>query len=206
MASSSTLEESCLQRLNPKALLQTYLDNQVRPDGRSENQARPFEVSIGDYDACTIGSAKVAMGQTVVSVGVTLQVGTPSHEAPKKGDIDVEISLGALCSSRYEKLNNKTEDLATIELLLADVLNASTVFNLKQLCIEKGQFAFRLKISGVCISHDGNLADAFLLAAVFALMHSNLPGTKIENDEVVFDPLKEVKIYGFFSNLDSTSY
>ena len=192
MALSLTLEEVCFQRLDPRGYLQTHLDDHVRPDGRSNTQARPVEVSIGEYDASTIGSAKVTMGQTIVSVGVTLQVGIPSHEAPKKGDIDVEILLGTLCSSRYEKVNEKTEDLATIELLLADVLNASTVFNLKQLCIEKGKYAFRLKISGVCISHDGNLADAFLLAAVFALLNSRLPGTKLENDEVVVDPSIEV--------------
>ena len=154
MAPPLSLQEACLQRLDPKGYLQTYLDNDIRPDGRLDTQARTVEVSIGEYDACTIGSAKVTMGQTIVSVGITLQVGIPSHEAPKKGDIDVDISLGALCSSRYEKVSEKIENVAAIELLLADVLNASTVFNLKQLCIEKGQYAFRLKISGICFGHD----------------------------------------------------
>ena len=189
----ATLEEACLRRLDPHGYFQAFLDSQVRPDGRQTSEARAVEVSIGEYDASTVGSAKVTMDRTIVSVGITLQVGTPSHEAPKKGDIDVDISLGALCASKYERGADKAEDLASVELLLVDMLSASTVFDLKQLCIEKGQYAFRLKISGVCISHDGNLPDAFLLAAVVALMHSQLPGTKIENDKVVVDPTVESK-------------
>ena len=44
-----------------------------------------------------------------------------------------------------------------------------------QLSIEKGRWAYRLSVRLVCISDDGNLADAAVLATTRALMGSLLP-------------------------------
>lgn len=55
---------------------------------------------------------------------------------------------------------------------------------LADLGIDDGCFAWKLCMDIVCLSFDGNLADAALIAAVGALMHLKLPGTRRIDDEI----------------------
>lgn len=55
---------------------------------------------------------------------------------------------------------------------------------LTDLGIDDGSFAWKLCMDIVCLSFDGNLADAALIAAMGALMRLQLPGTRRIDDEV----------------------
>lgn len=55
---------------------------------------------------------------------------------------------------------------------------------LEDLSIEAGTHAWKLCMDIVCLSFDGNLADAALLAAMAALMRLKLPGIQMMDDEV----------------------
>ena len=56
---------------------------------------------------------------------------------------------------------------------------------LTDLSIDDGSFAWKLCMDIVCLSYDGNLADASLMAAMGALMCLELPGTQRNEDEIV---------------------
>lgn len=55
---------------------------------------------------------------------------------------------------------------------------------LTDLAIDDGSFAWKLCMDIVCLSFDGNLADATLIAAMGALMRLQLPATRRIDDEI----------------------
>lgn len=55
---------------------------------------------------------------------------------------------------------------------------------LTDLAIDDGSFAWKLCMDIVCLSYDGNLTDAVLIAAMGALMRLKLPGTRRIDDEM----------------------
>lgn len=55
---------------------------------------------------------------------------------------------------------------------------------LTELGIDDGSFAWKLCMDIVCLSFDGNLADAALIAAMGALLRLKLPGTRRIEDEI----------------------
>lgn len=55
---------------------------------------------------------------------------------------------------------------------------------LTDLAIDDGSFAWKLCMDIICLSFDGNLADATLIAAMGALMRLQLPGTRRIDDEI----------------------
>ena len=55
---------------------------------------------------------------------------------------------------------------------------------LTDLSIDDGSFAWKLCMDIVCLSYDGNLADAALIAAMGALMRLQLPRTRRIDDEI----------------------
>ena len=104
---------------------------------------------------------------------------------PNSGDIEVEVTLGPLCSSKYEW--SKSEDAYEIEHVLKELLKRSNMIDLTRLCIQEGEFAFRLRVSILCLSHAGNLVDACVQALTAALLSTLIPAVKVDNDRVVVD-------------------
>lgn len=73
---------------------------------------------------------------------------------------------------------------AAIYLVLDKSLIRSGALVLTDLSIDDGSFAWKLCMDIVCLSYDGNLADAALIAAMGALMRLQLPGTRRVDDEI----------------------
>lgn len=68
--------------------------------------------------------------------------------------------------------------------MLHDVPSRSGALVLTELGIDDGSFAWKLCMDIVCLSFDGNLADASLIAAMAALLCVKLPGTQRIDDEI----------------------
>lgn len=59
------------------------------------------------------------------------------------------------------------------------------MFNRESLCIVEGRHVWRLCLDIVCLSREGNLTDAAILAAIVALSDVILPATTISKDDKV---------------------
>lgn len=68
--------------------------------------------------------------------------------------------------------------------ILPSLCARSGALVLTDLSIEDGSFAWKLSMDIVCLSYDGNLTDAALLAGMGALMRVYLPATKRIDDEI----------------------
>ena len=185
--SADCLNEIAFKKLNPIGYLRSYLQNGIRPDGRMFDERRNLDIKVDVYKHIS-GSSTISLGETTVTAGVTLLTGAPSHDSPNSGDIEVEVTLGPLCSPKYDR--SKSDDACEIEAILKDLLKRSSLLDLTHLCIQEGDYAFRLKVNLLCLSYAGNLVDVCILALTTALSQTKLPSVKVENDRVVIDVLK----------------
>lgn len=173
-----------LFELQPEGEMRKLVGQGKRADGRALLEQRGMSISRNDYtpssasnvggDVITIGSSLVHLGETKVACGVTLQVGVPTTLHPDRGAVEFDVSLGTLCSPRYDQ-RGKHDDAYELEALLDAVIHKNSMLDLEQLCIERERHAFQLNVHIVCLSHAGNLQDACLLAVVAALQATQLP-------------------------------
>jgi len=100
---------SAYQRLHPRAYLQKFLEENIRPDGRNLDEVRSLQITTGKRflslsPQCLLstpssrigsistadGSALVKLGATTVVCGVKAEIAEPELDAPMAGFIGVK--------------------------------------------------------------------------------------------------------------------
>jgi len=153
---SSSSWVNTLQDLDPKSFLHRFWSKSTRSDGRLFSTCRPTRITRGILKLRTAGSSLVQMGDTQVVCGITLQIGQPS--LPNHGDV-VVVGAGST-SLPIQKIMTEMIDLTCLGF----------VGNNKE--------AWRLQITFQILQDEGNIDDAYVLAAVAALIDTRLPSTE----------------------------
>ncbi|KAG0227087.1 Exosome complex component RRP43 [Actinomortierella wolfii] len=166
-SSTFTFSAAAFQRLHPAEYFRKFVSQGVRPDGRLLNGFRPTTVHRSVVSTAN-GSAMVRVGGTTVVCGIKAEVAEPTLEAQDEGYIVPNVELSPMCSSAF-KPGPPSEQAQVTSDAIDKILKESSVVDLKQLCIEKGKAAWVLWADVVCISYDGNILDAALLAVMAAL-------------------------------------
>ena len=78
------LNAHIFQRLHPKAYLERFLAEQLRPDGRETTEWRDIFVHVGSISTAD-GSALVRLGDTTIVCGVKAEIAEPDLEQPTEG-------------------------------------------------------------------------------------------------------------------------
>ena len=71
-----------------------------------------------------------------------------------------------------------------ISSFIDKVLKQSRATDREGLCIVQGKLAWSLSVELQLINDDGNLIDAFFLAAVLALKNTRLPEVSMKGDQI----------------------
>ncbi|KAJ4465019.1 ribosomal protein S5 domain 2-type protein [Lentinula edodes] len=179
-AEKEALKAATFQRLHPQIYLQRFLEEKIRPDGRSiaddENEDthawRNVEVNVGSITT-TSGSALVRLGNTTVVCGVKAEICEPELDNSDEGFLVPNVDLPALCSPKF-KTGPPTEEAQVLSERLNEVLGNGMI-PLSSLCIYPGKSAWVLYVDATVINYDGNVFDAALLAMVCALKNVFLP-------------------------------
>ncbi|PKI85288.1 hypothetical protein MVES_000782 [Malassezia vespertilionis] len=150
MAASATMhgtdvQTSIFKKLYPQEYLRRHLDNHVRDDGRAFTEPRNVSVATGILSQ--------ANGSAVVLPNAVL--------AP-------------LCSPVYHT-GPPEEDAQLLTHTLQRVLSVSNVLPRDALVIEPGVAVWSLNVDVLCVSANGSVLDAAVLAAVAALGNATLP-------------------------------
>ncbi|KAI9451484.1 ribosomal protein S5 domain 2-type protein [Russula earlei] len=161
------------QRLDPRAYLERFLAEQFRPDGRVPNEWRDLHVHVASISTAD-GSALVRLGDTTVVCGVKAEIAEPVLERPTQGFLVPNIDLPAMCAPRF-KPGPPSEEAQVLSDRLASTLTAAGILPLSELCIHPERAAWVLYVDATCISYDGNVFDAALIAMVAALKNTTLP-------------------------------
>jgi exosome complex component RRP43 len=102
LTSQNKLEASTFQRLHPRAYLERFLAEDIRPDGRDPKGWRNVNVNVGEEsvfrptdsfeDATAIGSittaegsALVRVGNTTIVCGIKAEIAEPELDRPAHG-------------------------------------------------------------------------------------------------------------------------
>ncbi|KAI0092112.1 ribosomal protein S5 domain 2-type protein [Irpex rosettiformis] len=174
------LKAQTFQRLHPRAYLERFLAEQLRPDGRTPAEWRSATINAGSISTAD-GSALVRLGGTTVVCGVKAEIAEPELDSPDKGFIVPNLDLPAICSPRF-KPGPPTEDAQVLSDRLNEVLIVSGILPTEQLCIYRGKAVWVLYVDATCINYDGNVFDATLLAMVSALKNTKLPKATYNED------------------------
>ncbi|KAK9875851.1 hypothetical protein WA026_009638 [Henosepilachna vigintioctopunctata] len=159
--------------LHPIKYYRDHINNHIRPDGRELNKFRPVLVNIGSINTSD-GSALAKVGDTTVICGIKAELCSPKVESPDQGFLIPNVELPPLCSSKF-KPGPPSEEAQVVTQLLADIVKNSKCFDLKQLCICHEKLVWCLFADLICISYDGSLMDACVIALMGALKSVQLP-------------------------------
>ncbi|KAF9972942.1 Exosome complex component RRP43 [Actinomortierella ambigua] len=171
-SSTFTFSAAAFQRLHPAEYFRKFVSQGVRPDGRLLSGFRPTTVHKSVVSTAN-GSSMVRVGGTTVVCGIKAEVAEPKLEAQDEGFIVPNVELSPMCSSAF-KPGPPSEQAQVVSDAIDRILKDSDVVDLKQLCIEKGRAVWTLWADVVCISYDGNILDAALLAIMAALTNVRL--------------------------------
>jgi exosome complex RNA-binding protein Rrp42 (RNase PH superfamily) len=185
-------DATVLKVTNPQGYLNLHLDEGVRFDGRRETESRAtVDQEAVSANPNVFGSAMVhlvPMGDkngagTKCVCNISVQIGRPSLEHPDDGDLSFDVTLSPALCARYDTdyaNRRKHDDAIDLEAFLKDlwspsVCNAEPVIDLSQLGIETGRTAFRLVVSILFLSLDGNMQDCAVRAVNAALHNTMVP-------------------------------
>ncbi len=154
----------------------------IRLDGRKNDEYRkPIKIELGVTEGAE-GSARVTIGDTIVVVGVKMEIMSPYPDSPDQGTIMVGAELIPLASPDFESGPPRIEAIELARVIDRGV-RESKCLDFKSMCIKSGEKVWVCAIDIVPINAAGNLFDASAIGALAALMDTELPGLE-ETDGV----------------------
>ncbi|KAM7436235.1 Exosome complex component RRP43 [Porites harrisoni] len=176
----------------PLEYYRQFLKQDVRPDGRSLLEFRKTILNVGSISTAE-GSSLVKLGNTTVVCGVKAEFAVPSQEKPKLGFIVPNVDLPPLCSSRFRP-GPPSEQAQVLSQFVADIISNCEPISLEDLCIVEGKLCWVLYVDIMCLSYDGNITDACLIAAVAALQNTRLHSVKIDEETQTPEPSEKKEV------------
>ncbi|GFU38230.1 exosome complex component RRP43 [Nephila pilipes] len=194
----SKRSDAQLKLLQPQKYINAFLENNIRPDGRGLTDFRSVLINVGAIGtAC--GSALIKLGNTSVLCGIKAELTNPSLKEPNNGFFVPNVTLTSICSNRYVP-GPPTEQAQVFSQIIMDLWKDSSFLNPTDLCIVPSKLAWCLFAEMTCLSCDGNVLDACVLALMAALKNTKLPEVKVNADSnaiEVTDNLLDLKVNYF---------
>ncbi|PWN35327.1 ribosomal protein S5 domain 2-like protein [Meira miltonrushii] len=206
--SSTALGSTIFARLHPTTYLARFLDNAIRPDGRSFEAFRDVSVGVSTIETAQ-GSAIVRYGNSTIIAGVKgefidisdiqqtadvdegdeddMQIDT--NKLIGLGPIDkrslvVGVDLTPMSSAKF-KSGPPGEEAQVLASRLMRSFDVCPPFSADSLNIQGTSLRWCLFVDLVCLSYDGNLLDACTLAVNAALNDTKLPNTQSDDHGLV---------------------
>jgi exosome complex component RRP42 len=129
------------------------------------------------------------MGDTIVLAGVKFQIMTPYPDRPTQGGLMTSAEIRPVCGPNWEP---GPPSEASIEMgrVVDRGIRESGCIDTNELCILPGEKAWQVILDLFAISDDGNLFDAFALAAIAALRTAIVPAERFDVGEDYPLPVK----------------
>ena len=152
-----------------------------RHDGRDRFEGRDVELEINCLPRAE-GSARVRMGDTIVLAGVKFQIMTPYPDCPNEGGMMCSAEVRPVAGLNWEAGPPSAESIELGRVVDRGIRESGCI-NTEDLCIIPGEKAWQVILDVFAISDDGNLFDAFGLAAIAALRSATVPAERFEVGE-----------------------
>jgi len=152
-----------------------------RVDDRDFEEFRPLAITKGYVSTKADGSAHVALGNTKVVVGISIELGEPYPDKPEEGVLSTSAELRPMASPYFEP-GPPREDAIELARVVDRGIRESGMLPLDKLFIEDGK-VWVVYVDIHVLDHDGNLIDASGIAAAAALSETKLP--RYEDGELI---------------------
>ncbi len=163
-----------------------------REDGRAFDEMRDITVETNVIDKAE-GSARVQYGNTLVMVGVKLQLGTPFPDSPDVGVIITSLELNPIASPTFES-GPPRENAIEMARVTDRGIRESGAIDLKKLCITEGEKVWMIFIDVHVLNDEGNILDAASIGAIAALMTATIPAEREGVGEDSPMPIREMPV------------
>ena len=183
------------QPLVPELLrdhLRDLAERDGRIDGRAQWEGRELSLEVGVLDRAE-GSARVQMGNTIVFCGIKFQLQTPYPDRPDEGGLMTSAELRPV-AGRHLEAGPPSPESIEIGRVVDRGFRESGCIDTKDLCIIPGEKVWQVIIDCFAISDDGNLFDAFGLAAIAALHNATIPAERFDVGEDRPLPIRKTPI------------
>ena len=157
------------------------LEKDERLDGRSLAEFRPAKVEQKNIKRAE-GSARVTLGKTDVIAGIKIELGTPFSDMPDQGTLKTGAEFAPIAHPDFEP-GPPSEEATELARVVDRAIRESDCIGLDKLIITPGEKCFEIYVDIHVMNHDGNLIDASSLAAIAALLNTQIP--KLENEKIV---------------------
>jgi exosome complex component RRP42 len=153
-----------------------------RLDNRKPDQYREIAI-VPNCITRAEGSALVRLGGTQVLAGVKMSVMEPYSDQPANGTMVTNVELVPVASPLFEA---RPPGEVSIELarVVDRGIRESHMIDMSKLCIKEGEEVWSVAIDLHVLDYDGNLTDCSSLAAVQALLGTQIP--KHEKGKVIY--------------------
>ncbi len=182
-----------------KKYISKLLKQGKRIDGRNLFEFREVKVTT-NFVPKAEGSADVFLGDTRVMCGIKYDVGKPFSDNPDKGVCTVMSEFVPIASPMFEA-GRPGEDSIQLARVVDRGIRHTDCLDYKALCIVPNEHVYILFVDCYMMDYYGNLTDASAIAAIAALLSTNLPGAKVDdNGQPIWDghynplPIKEIPL------------
>lgn len=126
----------------------------------------------------------VQIGHTKVVTHSVLKIICPKTQKPNEGEFKFNVEFTSLMHQAESAQQTTTLSEMRIEIasFIEKVIKSSRATDAEGLCIIQGKLAWSLSVELQLVNDDGNLMDAFFLAAVLALKNTKLPEVSLKKD------------------------
>ena len=158
-----------------------------REDDRALDEYRRISVEPGLITSAE-GSARVRIGRSEVLVGVKLAVGFPFPDRPNEGVLMTNAEFLPLASQDFESGPPREDSIELARVVDRGIRGANAV-DIAALSLGEDDEG-KTKVWMTCLDiyvldHDGNLQDAAALAAMAAILNTQLP--KYEDGRLILE-------------------
>lgn len=171
------------------------LEQNKRLDGRALEEHRKITFDVGILEKAE-GSAIVSLGDTIVLVGIKVELGNPFPDTPNQGVLTVNAELLPLASPSFEP-GPPDETSIALARYVDRSIRESKVLDLDSLVLIPGKLVYVVYVDVYVLDYGGNLIDASVLAAVKALENTTMNKYEVSGDaprkteEKISLPLKD---------------
>ncbi|MFX1576318.1 MAG: exosome complex protein Rrp42 [Promethearchaeota archaeon] len=155
----------------------TLLREGKRIDARGFDDVRPIKIEQNSITKAE-GSAEAWLGESRVMAGVKIQVGNPFPDTPDEGVVITSSELSPIASPTFE-LGPPDEQAIELARVVDRGIRHSSAIDRADLCIKSGEHVYLVMVDLYVLADHGNLIDVASIAAVSALLSTNVPKVKL---------------------------
>ena len=167
-----------------KKRIKEFLKEDKRFDDRGLKEFRNIEIETG-ISKNAEGSARVKIGNTEVVAGIKVDLAEPYSDHEDEGTLITTCELLPLSSQKFEYGPPRINAIE-IARIVDRGIRESGFIDFKKLSIKNGEKVYGIFIDLYSLNDDGNLTDAFCLAAVSALLTAKMPKYDSKTEKIKY--------------------